>query len=215
MRRRGAGAGDPGVGAGEALAVDRAQYRGAQFRIEPARRVLRVGRIDREALDEELAPGGGAPRQEVEGGPRRLRVDVVGGHRRHPAPIVDPGGDHLLERVGHQIGRRLDVHVGPEDQPGNRDRPQMVGEVGLGRRRHAGLGLGAEILDDDFLDVPVALVEVAQRQHRLDALYPCLADADQDPRGERHRRFTRRLDALEAARRGLVGRAEMRARRGG
>ena len=56
----------------------------------------------------------------------------------------------------------------------------MVGLVGLGRGGHAGVGLGAEILDDDFLDVAVALVQVAQRQQRLDALAPGLADADQD-----------------------------------
>ena len=47
-------------------------------------------------------------------------------------------------------------------------------------------GFGAEILDDDFLDVAVALVQLAQRQQRLDALAPRLADADQDAGGERH-----------------------------
>ncbi len=108
--RRRAGAGDPGVGARQALRVDRAQYRRAQSGIEPARRVLRVGRVDREPLDEQLAGRGGAPREEIEGRPRRFGVDVVGGHRRHPAPIVDPGRDHRFERVRHQVGRRLDVH---------------------------------------------------------------------------------------------------------
>ncbi len=98
----------------------------------------------------------------------------------------------------------------PEDQPGDGDRPQMVGLVGLGRRRHARAGLGPEILDDDFLDVAVALVEIAQRQQRLDALDPGLADADEDPRGERHRRLAGRRDRREPPRRRLVGRAEMR-----
>ncbi len=86
----------------------------------------------------------------------------------------------------------------------------MVGEVGLRRRGHARLGLGAEILDDDFLDVAVALVQIAQRQQRLDALGPGLADADQDARGERHRRLAGRGDAVEPPARHFVRRAEMR-----
>ena len=56
----------------------------------------------------------------------------------------------------------------------------------------------------------MALVELAQREQRLDALGSGFADADQDPRGERHRRLTGCFHALETARRRLVGRAEMR-----
>ena len=56
----------------------------------------------------------------------------------------------------------------------------MVVEIGFGRIGHAGPGLGPEVLDDDFLDMAVAVVQIAQRQQRLDALAPGLADADQD-----------------------------------
>ena len=56
----------------------------------------------------------------------------------------------------------------------------------------------------------VAVVQVAQRQQRLDALAPGLADADQDAGGERHRRLAGGADGFEAHRRVLVGRAEMR-----
>ncbi len=69
---------------------------------------------------------------------------------------------------------------------------------------------GPEILDDDLLQVPVALVQVAQGEHRLDALKPGLADADQDAGGERHRRLSRRSDRLETQSGILVRRAEMR-----
>ena len=99
---------------------------------------------------------------------------------------------------------------GPEDQPRDGDGPEMVVEIGLGRLRHARPGLGAEILDDDLLQVAVAVVQVAQRQQRLDALAPGLADADQDAGGERHRRLAGGADGLEPQRRVLVGRAEMR-----
>ena len=71
--------------------------------------------------------------------------------------------------------------------------------------------LGAEILDDDFLDMAVALVQIAQRQQRVDPLGARLADADQDAGGERHVELARRLDRGEPRRRGLVGRAVMRA----
>ena len=180
--RVGVGAGAPRIGAREALRIEGAQGGGAQRRVEPARRVGRIFRVDRQPLDQQLAGRGGAPRQEVEGRPRRLGVDVVGGHRRHPAPIVDPGGDHRLERVGHQIGRRLDVHRRPEDQPGDGDRPQMIGSVGLGRRRHPGIGFSLKVLDDNFLYMSMIFMQVTQGQQRLDTLAPGLADADEECR---------------------------------
>jgi hypothetical protein len=46
--------------------------------------------------------------------------------------------------------------------------------------RHPGPSLGTEILDDDFLDVAVGFVQLAQPQQRLQALTPRLANADQD-----------------------------------
>src|SRR5438552_12842508 len=86
----------------------------------------------------------------------------------------------------------------------------MLGLVRLRRGGHARAWLCAEILDDDFLDVTVALVQLAQGEQRLDALAAGLADADQDAGGERYRHLAGRGDAVEPARRLLVGRAEMR-----
>ena len=45
----------------------------------------------------------------------------------------------------------------------------MLGERRLGGVRHARAGLGPEILDDDLLDVAVALVLLADGKQRLDA----------------------------------------------
>ena len=87
----------------------------------------------------------------------------------------------------------------------------MLVEIWLRCARHPGARFGPEILDDDFLDVPVALVQIAQRQQRLDALAPGLADADQNAAGERHRRFPGVANGFEPHLRVLVGRAEMRA----
>ena len=110
-----------------------------------------------------------------------------------------PAAIRSRQRSGRQIGRRLDVHRGAEQDARDRDGPEMFVERRLGMLRHAGAGLGAEILDDDFLHVAVALVQLAQRQQRLDALAPRLADADQDAGGERHLR-PRRRRAMVASR---------------
>ena len=80
----------------------------------------------------------------------------------------------------------------------------MVGLVGIGRVGHLRAGFGTEILDDDFLDVAVALVQRAQRQQRFDPLAPGFADADQDAAGERHGGFACRSDCREPSRRMLV-----------
>ena len=81
----------------------------------------------------------------------------------------------------------------------------------LRRLGHARIGLGAEILDDDFLDMAVPLVGIANGEQRLDALQPRLADADQNARRERDLRPARGFQRGEADRRHLVGRAMVRA----
>ena len=55
-------------------------------------------------------------------------------------------------------------------------------------------GLGAEILDDDLLDVTVALVQLANRQERVDPLFERFADADEDAGGERDAKLACCLD---------------------
>ena len=76
--------------------------------------------------------------------------------------------------------------AGPEDQARRGDGPQEVVEIGLGGARALRAGLGAEVLDDDFLDVPVTAMQVADGEERLEPLGARLADADQDAGGERN-----------------------------
>ena len=144
-------------------------------------------------------------------GPGRLGVDVVGRDGRHAAPVVDAGADQLRQAVGLQVGRRLDVHGRPQHEARHRDGPGVVLQRRLRGAAHARAGLGAEVLDDHLLDVPVALVHVADRQQRLDALGARLADADQDAGGERHACASGGLQGGEPHGRHLVGRAEVRA----
>ena len=136
---------------------------------------------------------------------------MVRRHRRDAAPVVDAGANELGQTVWLQVGRRLDVHGRAQDQAGNRDGPGVVLKRRLCRRGHARAGLGAEVLDDHFLNVAVARVDIADSEQRLDALGPRLADADQDAGGERHARAAGGLQRGEAHGRRLVGRAEVRA----
>ena len=186
------------------------QQRCAQGRVDPGLGRAGVGGIDRQSLDQLLARRSGGALKHLQMRPRRFRINVVGGDGRNPAPIVDAGFNEPVQRAGAQIGRRLDVHVRRKYQPRHRDGPQML----LGRRRgrfgHAGSRLGPEVLHDDFLDMPMGVVQVAKRQQRFDSFAAGLADADEDARGEGHALLPRHADGCEARRRVLVGRTMMR-----
>ena len=137
--------------------------------------------------------------------PRCFRIDVIRRHRRHAAPIVNAGRNQLRQAVGPQVGRGLDVHAAAEQQARHRNGPHLLLERRLGCLRHARPGLGAEILDDDFLDVAVPLMHVADGKQRLDALAARFTDADQNAGGERHAGTPGRLQHAKAGGRILVG----------
>ena len=108
-----------------------------------------------------------------------------------------------------EIGRRLNAHLSPEHEARDGERPQEIVVPGVRALCHARARLGAERLDDHFLNV--AAVAGAQRQHRLDAFATGLADADQKPRREGNVERAGRLDRRETDRGVLVRRAEMNA----
>jgi len=212
-------AGRPLVRAGQPGGVDPLQHRGANAThaadraalaaavVEPAFPVERPLRIDRQTLDQGLAGGGGLLLQAFEVRPGGLGVDEVRSDRRDAAPVVDAGRYELGQDAGAQIRRRLDMHAGSEHEAGRGDRPQQVLECRLGRVGHPGLGLGPEVLDDDFLDVAVLVVQVPHREQGVDPFLAGLADADQDPRGEGHPCLTGQPERLQPAVRHLVGAA--------
>src|SRR5205807_10582763 len=61
-------------------------------------------------------------------------------------------------------------------------------------------------LNDDFLYMPVSVVERAQRKQRVDPLLAGFPDADQNTGGERHALFAGRSDAREPRPWMLIGR---------
>ena len=122
---------------------------------------------------------------------------MVRGDRRDAAEIVDAGSDQLIERMWIQIGRCLYADIFGQQQARDRNAPQMLVQIGLGRIRHCSIGLGAKVLHDDLLQMTVAFVQVAQCEQCLDALTPGFADTDQDPAGKRHGLLAGRVHARQ------------------
>jgi hypothetical protein len=161
--------------------------------------------VQAEALAQGEPVLGGARLEVLERGPGGLGVDVVGGDRRDPAPVVDARLEQpRVVRVA-EVGRRLDVHLRAHHHPRGGDRGEELVERGLAMAVHRGARLGTEVLDDDLLDVPVAPVHVADGEQRLRALLLGLADADQDAGGEGDAEASRVLDGPQPHRGRLVG----------
>ena len=142
--------------------------------------------------------------------PRRLRVHIVGRDRRDAATVIDAGANERGEFAGAQVGRRLDVHLRFEKETRDSDRPQMIVERGRLGAGHARARLRPKVLNDDFLDMAVRVVEIAQREQRLDPLGAGLADADQDARGEGNSLLAGAPDRVESRLGMLVRRTVMR-----
>ena len=194
----------------EAFRIDRPSHRRRERPIEPAIGFEGVSRVDREAFHENLARGGAAPGERFDLRPGRLGIDVVGRDRRDPAPVVEARRDQIGVCLGAQIGRCLDAHRRAEHDTRGGDGP---GEVFRGRLRRVGhprSWLRPEILDDDFLDMPVLALDIGDREQRIEAFEPRLSDTDKDARGEGNGELARLSDRREPRFGPLVGRTEMR-----
>ena len=127
-----------------------------------------------------------------------------------PPQSLMPASMSAGQRAGAQIRRRLNVHLRRKDKPGNRDRPQMLLERDRRHASHARPGLRTEVLDDDFLQMTVGLVQRAQRQQRFHALATRLADSNQDAGRERNTLLARDANRLQSNGRHLVRRSVVR-----
>ena len=188
------------------------QDREAHGRVQPLLRVPHVLRVHGEARCERLARGLRRAAQQLQRGPRALRVHVVGRQRRDAAPVVDARRDQVAEPGGvGQVRWCLHVHRAAEHEPGERDRTDEL--VGRARWRvvHLRPRLREEVLHDHFLDVTVTLVRRADRQQRVEAFLGRLAEPDEDPGGEGDAGAARRFERRQPPARGLVRRAVVRA----
>ena len=138
---------------------------------------------------------------------------MINRHRRHAAPVVDAGVDQLSQitmAICTQIRRRLDIHCGAEYLARGGYGPQQFFMRGMGHARHSCSGLGTKVLNDDFLYVAVPLMQITYRDQRIDALLPCLANADEDAGGERDAQLARQPQYFQTRRRMFIRRAEVR-----
>src|SRR5438128_8132552 len=168
-----------------------------------ARRELRV---DRETLAKDEALAFGRAPELGDQRPRFLWVDVVEGERRDSAPIIETRREEAGIDLRREVRRRLDVHLWAQDEARDRERPQEILERGLGRLPHRDPRLGAEVLDDDLLDVAVLFVEVADRDERVDPLASRLADADEQAGRARNAELPGDPNLWPRPRRHFVGR---------
>ena len=100
---------------------------------------------------------------------------------------------------------------GAANEPGSGDGPEQFVEIGLRRRVHARIGFGAEILDDDFLDMAVAAVQIVDRMQGFQPLLTRLANADENAGGEGDFQRPCPLQRFQPCGWVLVGRTVMRA----
>ncbi|MBW2224475.1 MAG: hypothetical protein JRF54_09720 [Deltaproteobacteria bacterium] len=112
---------------------------------------------------------------------RQIRTD-----RRNATEIVDAGPDEGGGRHRIEIRRGLNTDVVAEDEPGQRDGRGEFVRRWLGRKAHRRVGVGPEVLDDDFPDVTVLAVQASNGEDGVDAFLDRLPDADQQSRGERN-----------------------------
>ena len=186
----------------------------AQPHVQPARRPAErgpgVAGVDGQPLGEAEPGRTGRGLQVVQVRPRPLGVDVVGGDRGHPAPVVDAGLQQLGQAVGvGEVGGRLQRHGGPQQEAGHGERGQVALVVEVVGGAHRRVGLGAEVLDDDLLHGAELAVHPADRQQGVHPLGQGLPDADEDAGGERHGQAPGVLQHPQADRRVLVGAAEV------
>src|SRR2546428_5260435 len=139
-----------------AVTVDERRDVRAEGLVQELRAHRELG-IDREALAEDEAHALGGAAQLRDQRPRLLGVDVIGRERRDTAPVVEPRGEEPGVDTRREVRRRLDVHVGSEQEPPDGDRAERVSERWLGVVPHRNARLRAEGLDDDLLEMTVPL----------------------------------------------------------
>ncbi|MCY1237091.1 hypothetical protein D3C72_1924890 [compost metagenome] len=88
--------------------------------------VTDIGGVDREPFGEFLAGHARGVGQFLQMRPWQFGIDMVRCHRRHAAPVVDPGADQLFQATRAEIGGRLNGHRRIEDQTGNGNGPEVI-----------------------------------------------------------------------------------------
>ena len=98
------------------------------------------------------------------------------------------------------------MNVQRQHESRRRNGPSELFVISSGITRHQCTGLGQEILDDDFLDMPISAMHLGDRFQGVAAILPRFADTNQEPRREGDIRFSGGSQRFQAASRSFVGR---------
>ena len=177
----------------------------AQLLVQPLRGPGGELGVDGQPRREREAAVLGDAAQDVERGPRALRVHVVGGDGRDAAPVVDAGIEQDTEVVA-EIRRCLQVHRRRQQQACHGDRPEVLVLGARLRPVHRRAGLRQEVLHDHLLEVAPLPVRGGQQHQRLDAVASGLPDAHEDPAREGDAQLPGCAEGVDAALGLLVGR---------
>ena len=123
---------------------------------------------------------------------------MVGSHWRHPAPVIDPGGNQRSQLI-REVGRCLQVDVGRQHQAGGGNGPQELVGRARGVLVHRGARFGQEVLDDHLLDVAVPGMAGGDGLQGVEAVLTGLADADEEAGGERDAEHASGIQCGEAS----------------
>src|SRR5215471_5218621 len=94
--------------------------------------------------------------------PRFLWIDEVRRQWRNSTPIIYSRSQKKRILLVRQVRWRLHIHF-TEQQSGGGDCSSVINLAGLGMVAHWNLGLCPEVLNDDLLNMSVALVKIANR----------------------------------------------------
>src|SRR5262249_54759238 len=110
--------------------------------------------------------------------PGPFGIDEVWRQRRNPSPVIDASIQQFVVIRSREIRRRLNVHVWHQ-QASNGHGAKHLSETRLPPTMHRNAGFYAEVLHDDFLNVAITLVQIANCQESIDAIFERLPNADQ------------------------------------
>ena len=159
-----AAAGPPGIPPGKTHAVAVSHCGRQHGFIEPLRSGTEIFWIHRQTLFQELARRLSLLGQIIQMRPGGLGIHMIRCYRRNAAPVIDSSGDQLWKNARAQIWGRLDIHLRAEDQTRYGERPNQLFQIRLRCLRHFCVWLGSEILNNDFLNVTILLMQSTDRE---------------------------------------------------
>src|SRR5438445_12730736 len=98
--------------------------------------------------------------------PRLFWVNEIRRQWRDSSPVIDAGVEQLVIVRSREVGRRLNVYLWHQ-QTRDRDGAHHFTLRGLGPVAHGDLRLGAKVLNNHFLNMPIAAVQLTDGEQRV------------------------------------------------